>query len=126
MLPTTKKPKTDPTEASILRSMRRLYRNYVKGCMRKNIYWGLSLEQFHRLTSSPCAYCDKPPAQRSRAYVYNGIDRKNNALGYQPENCVAACRECNFMKKDLLTPEETRVAAQAIKRFRKEKAREVS
>jgi hypothetical protein len=34
-------------------------------------------------------------------YVYNGIDRKNNSLGYVSNNCVPCCSECNLMKRKM-------------------------
>lgn len=99
--------------------MRRLYRRYVRSCEIKNIFWNLSLEQFQALTSAPCAYCDKIPAQKARSYIYNGIDRVDNSRGYLPQNCVSACKECNFLKRDnRLTFDEMRAVAQALKAHR--------
>lgn len=30
--------------------------------------------------------------------TYNGIDRKNNTLGYLPDNVVPCCKTCNWAK----------------------------
>jgi hypothetical protein len=73
--------------------------------------WGLSIEQFSTLTKQNCHYCNKEPyrlynnngsksteAREYSKYLYNGIDRKNNYLGYVPENTVACCWGCNKMK----------------------------
>ena len=30
--------------------------------------------------------------------MYNGIDRKDNAIGYEYDNCVTCCGRCNIMK----------------------------
>jgi hypothetical protein len=38
-------------------------------------------------------------------YLYNGIDRVDNTLGYSKENCVSCCKICNYMKQ-VLTLEE--------------------
>ena len=31
-------------------------------------------------------------------FIYNGIDRLDNKLGYEEENCVPCCYLCNRMK----------------------------
>lgn len=31
-------------------------------------------------------------------YIYQGIDRKNNVVGYTPENCIPCCFVCNKAK----------------------------
>lgn len=110
-----------PTTASILRDMRRLCRRYIRECRRKNVYWELSIEIFHKLTSSPCHYCKKPPLQISKAYKYNGIDRMNPKKGYTPDNCVPCCKECNWIKGDRLTTEEMQAVGEALVKFRGKK-----
>lgn len=62
-----------------------------------------------------------PPKQLYFLYFYNGIDRLDNTKGYTPENSVACCKHCNSLKGDRLTPEETKAAAEAIKRVREQK-----
>lgn len=104
------------------KSMRRLYRQYFKNCERKNLFWDLSVEDFARITSSKCTYCDRIPAQKSRSYTYNGIDRQDNTKGYSLSNCVPCCKECNFIKRDLrLSIGEMRAIAQALKACRNKK-----
>lgn len=64
----------------------------------------LTIEQFLLLVTQNCFYCDKPPAQvmiaATSKFVYNGIDRIDNELGYNIENCVSACKECNLVKRN--------------------------
>ena len=62
--------------------------NYQRNCRRKNIYFEITLEQFHEITQKKCIYCDAPPANNYRGYIYNGVDRKNNAQGYVLANCA--------------------------------------
>lgn len=38
---------------------------------------------------------------RRHAFVYNGIDRVNNAKGYVTGNVVSCCKNCNLMKKNM-------------------------
>ena|ERR1051326_2285072 len=81
----------------------RLYKGHAK---RRNIPYRLSDKDFTRLTQSNCYYCGVLPSRlikkRSKLgiYTYNGIDRKNNNLGYTIKNCVSCCYNCNFLKSD--------------------------
>lgn len=110
-----------PSKDSIYKAMKRLFRRYVLMCQRRNVYWGLSLEEFHALTSGRCFYCSRPPQQKSRSYTYNGIDRVNNRQGYIAANCVTACKECNFIKGDRLTQDEMKIVGEALAEFRSKK-----
>lgn len=69
--------------------------------------FSLNLEEFNRLTSSNCYYCNAKPSQISTKnlnnwgeYIYNGIDRINNSIGYKIENCVSCCNICNWGKNN--------------------------
>jgi len=70
------------------------YGDYKKRAMQR---WPdepfLTKEQFDTITSQECYYCGKEGP--------NGIDRVNNTQGYKVENCVAACKHCNYVKGDL-------------------------
>jgi hypothetical protein len=70
-------------------------------------------EQLVKLRKRPCHYCggSLPPAG-------SGLDRLDNTKGYHLDNVVPCCTTCNLMRGDRLTPEETKVAAQAIKQYR--------
>jgi 5-methylcytosine-specific restriction endonuclease McrA len=82
----------------------KLFRQYKTSSKRRGLIFSLSMEQFENLTRSSCHYCGTKPQTISRkcsefgSYLYNGIDRKNNDLGYTIENCVPCCQECNFLK----------------------------
>lgn len=77
---------------------------YLAGARNRGHAWGLSKEDFLRLTAGDCYYCGASPAQRFKppncwsAYIYNGIDRVDNALGYVEANCVSCCTSCNKTK----------------------------
>jgi len=85
-------------------SLIRLYRKYKQGAKIRNYTFDLELDEFEKLTSSDCAYCGCPPTQMIETngwqpvYMYNGIDRVNNARGYELDNCVPCCGLCNQMK----------------------------
>ena len=77
---------------------------YRFSAKRKGLAFELKAEDFKKLTSSPCHYCGSLPALKSQqkqgfgAYIYNGIDRVDNAEGYTVENTVPCCRMCNVAK----------------------------
>jgi len=81
-----------------------LYATYKLHAKNRKLSFSLTIEEFIKLTKSNCFYCDIPPCQTviSRTnngdYIYNGIDRLDNKIGYTITNCVAACGNCNKAK----------------------------
>ncbi len=77
------------------------YRSKARG---RGLEWTLTDDQFNVLVSSVCHYCDGSPAAIQTAkwtnvvFAYNGLDRKDNALGYTAENTVACCKHCSHAK----------------------------
>lgn len=70
----------------------------------RNLLWNLSDEDAIDLFSQPCFYCDSDPVKRKfqfGEYWSNGIDRKDNSLGYTKENAVPCCTRCNLAKSSL-------------------------
>lgn len=77
------------------------YNSYKGNAKRRGKYFDLSLEHFESLISEDCFYCGAPP----RVYTLgrhkieaNGIDRRDNNIGYTKENCVPCCTGCNVTK----------------------------
>jgi len=87
--------------------LRKLFRGYRASAKRRGYSFHLDLVTFKSITSGDCHYCGSSPHKKSikqseeGVYCYNGIDRKENSLGYSLENCVTCCTECNFFKRDL-------------------------
>lgn len=83
----------------------KLFRQYKKGSEYRGITFNLTDEQFNKITKSNCYYCGVEPSTISRKssefgiYIFNGIDRKNPRLGYEIDNCVPCCYDCNFLKR---------------------------
>ncbi len=73
------------------------YNTYMKRANDKNLDFTLTKDMFITLTSGSCFYCSKSNTTSHQ----NGIDRKNNDMGYTEENCVTCCGECNQMKANL-------------------------
>lgn len=84
------------------RSVLRYYRYSAKN---RHFDWQLTDDDFFILTRADCHYCGVAPSKvaslKSGCYVYNGIDRKENSLGYTLENSVTCCEICNLAKRDL-------------------------
>ena len=93
-----------PTSEAAFNSLVR----YLKFSARKRGYeWGLSNKQVREITQRNCFYCDieprqeKVPTSDNGTYIYNGIDRVDNSMGYVIGNVVACCGQCNYSKRDM-------------------------
>lgn len=62
--------------------------------------FNLTLDEFKKFCSSNCFYCGNEPNGKMQTGrdKRNGIDRINNSIGYQLDNCVSCCWTCNRMK----------------------------
>lgn len=81
--------------------------DYKIGAKKRGLDYSLTDEYFVSLIEQPCFYCGSPPSNvrtsDKHILTYNGIDRKNNKIGYTIDNCVPCCKICNFMKRDMST-----------------------
>lgn len=70
----------------------------------------LTKKEFMLLTKQNCTYCGCPPnttwtARYGDEYIYNGVDRVNNEVGYVTSNVAPCCRDCNLFKGALSVEE---------------------
>lgn len=71
----------------------------------RKLEWRLTKQEVRKLSKQNCFYCGTPPQQISKSesnngdYVYNGMDRVDNDVGYTPENVVSCCKQCNMAKR---------------------------
>jgi len=63
--------------------------------VKRGLSFSLILEEFEALVFQPCFFCKEDQEPR-------GIDRWDNSLGYEKQNCVSCCFICNFAKKKML------------------------
>ena len=84
-----------------------ILRGYKYGAKNRGKTWSLTEDQFFALTQQDCHFCGIEPSgdvkrwkgnRYKGTYVYNGIDRLDNDIGYTPENCVPCCKWCNKAK----------------------------
>lgn len=90
-----------------------LFLSYKKSAQVRGISFELAKSDCEELFEQNCFYCDSSPARerkvhknqnepgREDGFLYNGIDRRNNELGYTLENCVPCCSRCNYAKRDI-------------------------
>jgi hypothetical protein len=82
----------------------KLYRDYRYGAKDRNYNFELTMDEFKKLIHSNCYYCLSEPNKIRKVYyndeyiTYNGIDRVNNNIGYNVDNCVPCCTMCNQAK----------------------------
>ena len=88
----------------------KLYLSYKRGAKKKNRPFELTKDEFKAKTSCNCHYCGALPNTSGKRissglnqsdYLYNGIDRKDNEIGYTVDNTIPCCKTCNFMKGSL-------------------------
>lgn len=88
-------------------SFNALYLKYRRGAKKRNLVFDLDKDFFCKITKSNCYYCGVEPKNIQKSlsnngdYVYNGIDRVDNNLGYIYSNVVPCCSDCNFAKKTM-------------------------
>lgn len=93
----------------------KVYVDYKIGAKKRNLDFNLTKEQFKEINSKNCHYCKIEPLQSKTTgntkcsneakdygnYTYNGIDRKDNNLGYTLENSLPCCLICNRAKGNM-------------------------
>jgi hypothetical protein len=67
----------------------------------KDINWALNREEYTNLRSKPCHYCKGSISKNGI-----GLDRIDNSKGYEMDNVVPCCGECNRIRSNRYTPEE--------------------
>ena len=105
-----------------------LFASYRGSAESRGINFELSKEIFKSLTSSPCFYCGVSPfsiykPSLSGGYLYNGIDRRDNKLGYTHSNIVPCCKYCNWMK-NVFTEEQFLNQCALVTEFQNKKRKE--
>ena len=81
-----------------------LYLGYVHGAKQRNYDFQLSKKFVREIVKQPCYYCGSAPSQIKEVpsgngvFIYNGIDRLDNDVGYLESNVVPCCWTCNNNK----------------------------
>ena len=81
-----------------------LFDQYRSNAQARDLIFSVTFEEFKQVTSSNCHYCGCLPFKIIKSkiakisYTYNGIDRKDNSIGYEINNCLPCCSICNHAK----------------------------
>jgi hypothetical protein len=75
------------------RAMENYFSKYKKSAYLRDHSMSLTYEEFKNIVTMPCYYC-----LHNVENEVNGIDRINNDIGYETDNCVPCCETCNIMK----------------------------
>ncbi len=89
-----------------------MFANYRGAAKRRNLDFQLSRAEFSNLIKQNCHYCSSSPiSKKDRADVkrgvfkevipINGVDRKDNSIGYVLTNCLPCCSICNRAKSTM-------------------------
>jgi len=95
--------KLDKGEAAL----KGVFRTYKRKAKERKYEFKISLEEFKKITQENCYYCNRKPFQEAKHpkyngnYIYTGIDRRNNNLGYISDNIVPCCKDCNRAKSNM-------------------------
>jgi hypothetical protein len=92
-----------------VRGQNMLWGRYLRGARDRGLGWSITKPEFIEITSRDCFYCGVPPVMvigqietsdhsYHGVYLYNGIDRVDNARGYSKDNIVPCCGRCNMAK----------------------------
>ena len=83
--------------------------DYKWSAKSRNFPFTLTEAEFRVITKSSCHYCGCEPSQVKKKhksiYIYNGIDRIDNGIGYVQGNCIPCCMIHNYMKGTLTQKE---------------------
>ncbi len=78
---------------------------YKRGAKHRKLVFKLTREYFAVEIKKVCHYCGSSPLNlyrvKKNTFVYNGLDRKDNSVGYTKENCVPCCKHCNRAKRNM-------------------------
>lgn len=92
----------------VLTAPKKLFRDYQRRALKKNLDFELTFEECFLLFKGSCIYCKSEPFQiatnynvdKDNDFIYNGIDRLDNSKGYTLSNSASCCKFCNYAKRD--------------------------
>ena len=88
------------------------FKTLKRGAKKRELECSLQFEEYEKLSVGKCYYCNNEFGPQP--ITGHGIDRLDNSKGYMIDNVVTCCWDCNALKQDMLTPEETKAAVRAI------------
>lgn len=84
--------------------------------LKRKISWSLTKEEYSKYLELPCYYCRNKLGQQ---VTYGcGLDRIDSSRGYEPGNIVSCCWQCNTIKSDILSFDETKAVISLVLEMR--------
>jgi hypothetical protein len=80
-------------------------KQYRRNAAKRGLVFAITDEEAIALFAQDCHYCGAKPSNIARLklgygeFVYSGIDRKDNTIGYIAGNVVPCCLTCNERKR---------------------------
>jgi hypothetical protein len=97
-----------------------LYNILVYGAKRRNIFMGLTYEEFLEFTNVfDCTYCGTSITWGT--HTKTNMDRKDSSLGYTKDNCCVCCKTCNSVKNNIFSHQEALKLGKVIKEIMSER-----
>ena len=87
-------------------TLRQTYKHYIRNATNRNYKFELTIQQFKSIVKMNCFYCGRCNTSKTKSrsdngdFLYTGIDRLKNTVGYTIDNCVPCCVHCNRFKGD--------------------------
>lgn len=84
-----------------------LFGKYKKQANERGYLFEIEKEDFRNLVKQNCFYCGSEPKQFYKSgkhngiFLYNGLDRVENEIGYRLDNVVPCCGKCNLAKRNV-------------------------
>jgi hypothetical protein len=83
-----------------------IYGSHISKAKQLKNTFNLTFEEASELYKSNCYYCSRPPLNKVKLYTgnsynYSGIDRINSTIGYEKDNVVPCCFDCNRGKSNM-------------------------
>ncbi|OHB99065.1 MAG: hypothetical protein A2Z57_04005 [Planctomycetes bacterium RIFCSPHIGHO2_12_39_6] len=88
-------------------SLNHIFNTYKRTALKRGLVFNIEIKSFKFIIQSNCYYCNNSPSMIRKnkgcfgEFVYNGIDRINNNIGYEISNSVPCCKICNIAKSTL-------------------------
>lgn len=104
------RPRYTMENTTLQSAMNQAYKSYKVAAQKRNLEFSLTKNEFHAIVKQNCHYCGSEPSmiKKSNAihrevipYTHNGIDRKDNLMGYSLDNSLPCCSICNHAKHTL-------------------------
>lgn len=90
---------------------RYFYHRVKVGAKARELEFDLPFEYWRDIRDYGCYYC-------GAEILCAGMDRIDNDLGYFPGNVLPCCEDCNTLRSDLLTVDETKAVVSLLNKLR--------